>query len=240
MQHNHTNEERRQKFKHFKGKPCESIIGESPTYNATGAICQQSNLLDDNYFPVVYVKVNNTLKGISDLNQTFTCDLVVHLAWEIKEHGTADDRNKAHNHKKKVRMTRSAPDWTPILEFENLLSQEVSHESYSFYGDKERKNGVYTAKINWIIVVSEPLELQRFPFDRQILTLCVSSANCTLMQFSHMEHLLTGEIFYLLLCFVSHIHPFQDIINAPRTSFLRRCWPRPTCPSPGSTTPGSW
>eukprot|EP01034_Spumella_vulgaris_P025365 gene25365-31815_t len=39
----------------------------------------------------------------------------------------------------------------------------------------------------------EPLELERFPFDRQILTLNAISANCTLMQFSCMEHLITGH-----------------------------------------------
>ncbi len=42
------------------------------------------------------------------------------------------------------------------------------------------------------MTISEPLELERFPFDRQILTVRLLSSNCHLLRFTEMTHLTSG------------------------------------------------
>ncbi len=36
---------------------------------------------------------------------------------------SSNNNNVQHNHRKKIRMTKYAPDWTPILEFDHVITR---------------------------------------------------------------------------------------------------------------------
>ena len=64
--------------------------------------------------------------------------------------------------------------WTPTFFFANMLEMNIVRENYSL----NRSDGTVIAVICYVLKIKEILELSRFPFDRQVLKLDISSYRC--------------------------------------------------------------
>jgi len=97
---------------------------------------------------------------INDVEQTFKGDVVTVSRW--KDPRLADEARKEANAYCSIPLDRI---WTPSLEFMNIREVENHHKNTTFV-DAE---GNVTLARRQFLSFSTPMDLARFPFDRQVL-----------------------------------------------------------------------
>jgi len=130
------------------------------------------------------MRVSLTLLNIDDLKNEFDVDFELNLHYAVEPDPNADG---------KITKIPVPEEFKPEILFYN--GEEKLTQEFFFLNKKE---GVVFACYNWTVTFREHLELRRFPFDRQILSMAFFSTNCYFKDWSYSpipEELLINPIF---------------------------------------------
>lgn len=105
------------------------------------------------------IRVEVGVLEINELTHTISFDFVLFCQWDAP--GLEPDIS-AYD---KFSQMSAPPPWRPGVLFFNLKSKDIMEETFFI----NKKKALCSASLNWILTISETLELERFPFDRQIL-----------------------------------------------------------------------
>ena len=123
-------------------------------------------------FKKVGILVQLELIKVSDVDQTFVLDFCLTSQW-IEP--SADD-DKQYD---VMTQLMEKPTWTPSLQFYGTVGEMTTLLEPSYF----RCKNVYYCYYNWIITFKDTLEMERFPFDRQILNVNGFSINSDFIDF---------------------------------------------------------
>eukprot|EP00041_Stephanoeca_diplocostata_P026015 m.693544 g.693544 ORF g.693544 m.693544 type:complete len:390 (+) comp22873_c0_seq13:170-1339(+) len=125
-----------------------------------------SHVVGENVFQVG-IRLQCCVLRIDDLQQSCKVDITAFYHYRRDA-----DANRTHSPNSKIngpriRRLRDSKAWRPRVNFLNVLDQTVLLEDTLF---EDTSTGTRFGVLNWVVVLDEKLELQRFPFDRQIFT----------------------------------------------------------------------
>jgi hypothetical protein len=118
----------------------------------------------------VFIKINCGLIDVLEVEQKFISDFSVIEAWYV-------DDNKDDKFPQLISLTEDGkkPDWKPDMTFYNSEFELMMDPEFYRY-----KN-IYFKFLNTKVTANEILELQHFPFDRQVLHLKFDSLNSNIL-----------------------------------------------------------
>eukprot|EP00457_Paulinella_chromatophora_P009270 gb/GEZN01009332.1/.p1 GENE.gb/GEZN01009332.1/~~gb/GEZN01009332.1/.p1 ORF type:complete len:416 (+),score=42.68 gb/GEZN01009332.1/:29-1276(+) len=125
----------------------------------------------DSKKPAVQIQVQVTVVKIDDRLERVTTNV------EVVVHYQVEPQPEAKEHEFTVGSSPPT-DWSPQLRWYNSVEENQLELSYYHC----LKSGLVMYYHDMIVVFREALELQRFPFDRQLLKVILGSSNCELTQ----------------------------------------------------------
>ena len=128
----------------------------------------------------VFIKVCCNLTEVLEVEQKFITDFNAIEAWYVN-----DGKDANYPLLTSLTLKEEKPDWAPDMTFFNGESELVSEQEYYRY-----KN-IYFKYLNMKVTTNEVLELQRFPFDRQVLHIKFDSQNSNILPMPTDLHQLT-------------------------------------------------
>ncbi len=128
----------------------------------------------------VFIKVLCNITEILDVEQKFITDFNVLEAWYVD-----DGKDKLYPEIINLTLDEHKPDWVPDFTFFNGDSECVSEPEFYRY-----KN-IFFKYLNMKVTTNEVLELERFPFDRQVLHIKFDSQNSNILPMPNDLHELT-------------------------------------------------
>lgn len=147
----------------------------------------------DYKMPVVGCHTVCTLKEINDVEQNFVVDLEIYFHWLADDEAIAFvEENYGTGHDSIFQLIKhedyGGAYFMPKIAYSNATSFEMLVEDKVYYDPQQKQ---FYAGYNYLVTYTELLELQRFPFDRQLFKYsftmnCHSTAfdtvNCTEFQ----------------------------------------------------------
>ncbi len=130
----------------------------------------------------VYLKIDCNITEVLEVDQKFITDFNAIEAWYV-EPSKEDAKYSAEIFN--LTVDEDKPKWVPDLTFFNGESELVSEQEYYRY-----KN-IYFKYLNMKVTTNEVLELERFPFDRQVLHIKFDSQNSNILPMPDDLHALT-------------------------------------------------
>ena len=131
----------------------------------------------------VFIKVLCNITEVLEVEQKFITDFNAIEAWYVEPSKTDQEYTKFTN----LTLPETKPKWVPDMTFYNGESELVSEQEYYRY-----KN-VYFKFLNMKVTTNEVLELQRFPFDRQVLHIIFDSQNSNILSMPDDLHEISKE-----------------------------------------------
>jgi len=110
---------------------------------------------------IVHFSVECSLLKVDELSNRLTFDFVLYFVWTPPTAGIKPSSSEEGG--EAFVQTKQKPPWFPVVSFYNLEDKSVMEETFF-----ANANGSYACLINWVLRVNETLELERFPYDRQM------------------------------------------------------------------------
>ena len=144
----------------------------------------------------VFIKVFCNITDVLEVEQKFITDFNAIEAWYVDPSKSDEEYPKITN----LTLEEKKPKWVPDMTFFNGESELVSEQEYYRY-----KN-IFFKYLNMKVTTNEVLELERFPFDRQVLHIKFDSQNSNILPMPNDLHELTKE-------FYENIFTVKTIVN---------------------------
>lgn len=147
-------------------------VEEAPTIYGKHNSCALKSTL--------FVRFRLDVYEVDAVTQVITFSLKLFFKWVEPITPEVADRAEHNTHKQQAiyeDIEASQLEWTPTFFFKNLMEKTDIAEHYSIC----RASGTVIGVFEYVLKIREILELQRFPFDRQLLKLDVY-CKCPLQQ----------------------------------------------------------
>ena len=129
----------------------------------------------------VFIKVFCNITEVLEVEQKFITDFNAIEAWYVDASKSDEEYPEITN----LTLEEKKPKWVPDMTFFNGESELVSEQEYYRY-----KN-IFFKYLNMKVTTNEVLELERFPFDRQVLHIKFDSQNSNILPMPNDLHELT-------------------------------------------------
>lgn len=123
----------------------------------------------------LFYSIQVVIVKIDELNNSITFDVLIYFSW-----APATWTFDVNTSSQFARVAESSLDWVPEVNFYSVKEKTATEMSYFV----DPSSGCTSSIMNWVIDCYETLELQQFPFDRQLakMTLFLTDVRLTPMR----------------------------------------------------------